>query len=113
VGGSGPPDVPESGVSEPEPESRLAGVPDAPAANQPAAPQTNVMARASFALGILSIPFYWLLFPPVLAILFAWKGFALAKQGAPNEGLAAWGFMLGIVGIGLLLVVAGSIGNGL
>jgi hypothetical protein len=62
-------------------------------------------------LGILAIPFCWLVIPGVLAVVFGFIGRARVQRGeASNGGAALWGIITGSAGLVLtLLLVIGLV----
>ena len=90
------------------------GRPSPPEPPEPSRSSTpNGIAVASFVLGLVSVPFFWvgLIFGlGPLAIIFGVIGRRNAKRGAPYLGLATWGLGLGIVtsiaGIGLFVALS-------
>jgi len=60
-------------------------------------------------LGLVPFPFtgFWL---NLIAIIFGWQGRRRAQRGvATNEGVALTGFVLGIIGMGIQLLLSMAI----
>ena len=103
-----------SDVPPPPPPPPAAPPPPPPMPAQPggggAAASTNGFAIASLVLGILGIVTcgYTFLVAPLLAVIFGVIAKRqIAERGQGGQGLAQWGFILGVIGlvVSVLLIV--------
>jgi len=65
------------------------------------------MAIVAFVLGLLSVPFFLLIFVEVLASILGLVSYRRAtSEGAPHGALALWGLGLGIASLAWFLLIA-------